>query len=234
MMKPWKGSGALFVVGMMVVVALTGCEDILRNTAEIPSRVEATQGEYSNSVVITWSEVRPTNEEKVVTGYDIQRSPSTGSATTIGSTSRADATTYTDRPVDSGVSYTYRVRAVFQGHGAGDWSSGAIGYALQGEQLQVFTIERYEADDDAGWSEFSNREQWHTFPAVRGWEYTVHVEGSGIPTVAVYRRGNITNSVPTLDSDTESTVTFRAGYMDDYHIRVAPGEGANARVRVSY
>ncbi|MFO8034323.1 MAG: fibronectin type III domain-containing protein [Candidatus Bipolaricaulota bacterium] len=97
--------------------------EVPEDAPETPTGLSATRGDYSDRIVVRWDEVEG------ATGYDVYRRPDGEEAfTRVTSTGN---TSYTDRGVEAGKSYRYRLRAC-SGAGCSALSSSVWGFSEEG------------------------------------------------------------------------------------------------------
>ncbi len=198
----WRNAFALGLVAVMV--ALGGCY-LLRRDPEIPppTGARASQGDYSDSVRVTWEQVDGASR------YEVQRAPEQGGTyTAVGTTSE---TSYEDTDVELGQGYWYRVRAIVAGE-RGMWSDATMGYPGEPEDApEAPTGVRATAGD-------------HTDKVVVSWD-----SAEGATTYEVYRLDDGEDAyvkiTDTSDTTYDDPVAAGSGYW--YRIRACSEAGCS-------
>lgn len=110
-------------------------------TIPVPTSVSATDGTFSDRVVVTWSKV------SVAISYEIWRGTSSNvsGAVRIGTVTGADTLTFTDSDAEIGTTFTYWVRSVTAA-GISQFGTPDTGYAI-GE----FTAQVTDLTASQGW-----------------------------------------------------------------------------------
>jgi hypothetical protein len=216
------------VLGLVfVLVTLVACEDPVGSIlgSNRPGNVEASTGDYSNMVEISWSGVADREDADGdpirVVGYNLRREDP--EATITDAYSSGTGTTYSDTSATPGVSYSYRVQAVFSDGATGDWSVAATGYALAKTDLSVYS----EPNASSGNRTFdaTSQDRWFDFVAQKGWRYRIEVGDTAVTEVALYRKGNIEMELPISETDEEAYYAS-APATDIFHVRVTGGSGS--------
>lgn len=234
----------IVLAALCTAIIFASCQDPVGSlTGGRPGNLEASQGEYPDRIVLTWSAVRDKEdgEDTIrVTGYEIQRDPGWGSPT--GAVREVSDTSYIDTSsVTRGTSYTYQVRAIYADGTRGVmWSDPASGYALMTSLLSIYS----ESTRTKGSRSFDTTpttaggEAWFDFAGQAGWVYRVEpLDASGEPLseteVSLFMKGNIEHALPDIPAEgaDDGSVYFRLPATDFFHIRL---EGGSGTVSVSH
>ncbi len=212
----------------MTVLLFSGCEAFLLavfdDLAERPTNVEATIGEYTDRIEVTWDGVNTEDKDYSVDYYEIERrvwdvDSWTGSLTI----SDISENYYKDNSVLSETPYQYRVRAVFNNNEPpSDFSAYAEGYAMDAEDLKIYLSKnKDEGEIDAA------ADSWVEFLAQKGMVYTI-TTGAAVE-VKVYELGNIREEIHSHNVSGESTFTPKNSEI--HHIKAGTG---GTTISVSY
>jgi hypothetical protein len=165
------------VAAVSLVAIGSGCSGASLVPSERPENVEASDGGYPSSILITWD---APETAKDIEEYRVNRSGGDDPPVTV--VVDAAARSYRDETIRfRGVAYSYRVVAVFD-----DGTTGAslpdTGYAIESVDIQVgSTPGSYAREYDAtGSSSKSGGKVWFRFLAQGDWIYEVHATGSPI------------------------------------------------------
>ncbi len=229
-----------------LVFALTlvgaGCSSTIDSLTLRPTNVRVSQGDFNESIRITWDAVIPT-DGRVVDYYSVVRLPNSGQ-TNLGGGARVDAsrTSYVDDgrsfgPVDNGTPYTYQVLTFFTD---GTFSIPSI--AIQGYALDQQRLSLYQAETSPQWSSRSSGEGWYTAFLLAGWNYDIYLDpvpdpapGTGFsPEIKIYRRGDIVEAIETIGTPSGSN-RFTPAATADYHFFIdSDNTTTRFRMRVTY
>jgi hypothetical protein len=172
-----QGIRVLAAVIAVITVTATGCSGVSVVPSDRPEDVQASDGGYPGSILVSWDAPDST---KVIDEYRIDR---TG-GNDVPTTARVDAAarSYRDESIRSiGVVYSYRVIALFE-----DGSTGAsfpdTGYALESTDIQVGSVPgSYSREyNTTNAVPEANETVWFRFLAQQGWTYEVHLTGSPV------------------------------------------------------
>lgn len=224
---PTAATPILFVFFLvLVLVMFSACEDPVGSIlgSNRPGNVEASTGDYANLVEITWSGVADREDADGdpirVVGYNLRREDSEGAI--ADAYSSGTGTTYSDTSATPGVSYSYRVQAVFSDGLTGDWSMEATGYALVTTDLSVYSEPNASSGNRA--FDATTGDAWFNFVAQKGWRYRIEVGDTAVTEVALFRKGNIEMELPVGETDEEAYYASTPA-TDIYHVRVSGGSG---------
>jgi hypothetical protein len=171
------GVRAIPVLVTLIILTGSGCEGAAIIPSDRPENVEASDGGYSSSILISWDAPDST---RVVEAYRVSRS----GGDTVAATFDADAAarSYRDETIRSqGVVYSYRVIALFE-----DGSTGAsfpdTGYAIESTDISIGSVpgSYNRGYDTTESSPKSDGKVWFRFLAQGGWTYEIHLTGSPV------------------------------------------------------
>ncbi len=192
------------------IAALVGCSAVIEAILlpDAPSSLAATDGEYGDSIVLTWNAPDATDDsgnERTVSHYEIDRSP--GFSLFTPTSTFDDGTSWSDDDVSVGTLYRYRVRAVFDdslGSDRSNYSVSDTGFAMDAVAVRLHptpAVYQYALDDDG----------WFSFPLQRGWRYHIAATSGAVSeeTVTLLYGSSLT-VIPGSARET-TTVTTKGG-----------------------
>jgi hypothetical protein len=201
---------------LILSLAIISCEDVVSDALGLTS-VEASDGKYSDRIVVTWDAITKNDAEGnplTLTSYALDRTPG-GVVTPSGGVT---GTSYTDTTVTAGVSYTYSVTATFSDSSTKSADLTDSGYAMDAASLSIYSS---SGDGVVSYTTGAG-DAWFNILGQEGWIYRVTVTGGA--GVSLYREGSIATAIAPLSSE-GGTVRYRLPRTGTYHLKLAGGSG---------